>query len=157
MIGRTLDAILDIIGYIGLAKGGSDSLVHGVASELRRNILPVEKLCYSKYEEDGELKDIVAQSLGWSDYSDEEGIVKRRLAKAFEMRRKVKVGGKFTLNDPIKRRLFYMPRDYSIERLSKNTVIVHHKNSYLVSSSKKELLEHRKSGFIPVHYNWVIF
>lgn len=155
MIGRTLDAVLEIIGRIGLNKGGSDSLTHIVASELRHNILPVEKQSRSKDEEDRDI--LVKSAEDFSDYSLREGMIKRLLAKAFEKRRKVKVGEEFTLKDPIKD-FMYKPQEYSIERLSRNTIEVEGGyGRYIVSSSKKELLEYGYRGFIPIHYKWVIF
>ena len=169
MIGRTLSKILSIGKIIGrnYHKPHEYPLVD-LCETLDRIVLPATAIRYDTIidEETEEKKRVVYQDdLYFSRFSDEDGDIKRVLAKAFDKRRKAKVGGTFSLP---KARLIglsigVIPIDYEINRVDKNTIEVIansgycRDNRYLVSSSKEKLLEHDRPGFTPVHYQMVLF
>ncbi|MBI5148415.1 hypothetical protein HZA33_01930 [Candidatus Pacearchaeota archaeon] len=128
MIGRNLSSILSVGQEIGLNLGGSDSLLFNLCSALDKIVLPLQHLGY-RVEKDEERKEervvLYDASRKFSPYRYQHRDIRRAIANAFDQRRKVKVGGTFSLP---KARLqenamgFVFPVDYEIERLTKNTV-----------------------------------
>ena len=169
MIGRTLSKAFSILGQIGLNMAGSDSLLLDFADIFQYLVLPVEKKMYFVYEDKrtGEPKMNVCNTLedscdGWSRYFMFDQDIKRAVAKAFENRRKVKIGEEFVLKN-VHQGNFNFPVDYSVKRLGKDIVSARSLDSgsdtYLISNSKKNLLELEMVAEcdVPVLYRGVIF
>lgn len=166
MIGRTLDAILSVVQGIG-KEIGSESLLFNLASNMRNVILPVRPQRLIK-DDNNEIKSF-DDDLYWNEYDFSSGQIKRLLAKAFEKRRKVKVGETFTLEKQRYRDTgmgVIVPISYEVKRVEKNIAEVtgfwgwNKSNStgefYVISNLEEALKQYNDSGFVPVRYKFVI-
>ncbi|MCK5449536.1 hypothetical protein KAI32_01600 [Candidatus Pacearchaeota archaeon] len=169
MIGRTLDAMLDIPQLIARNfsmevkskyKAYNDSEYYtkiiypflNLTQEMKNIVLPVEKkkLYRNKltFEPDYE------RGKGWCEFDSEDWETKRKLAKVFENRRKVKTGESFQEEDVYRFWCGSTMKKYEVERVEKNTVLY---RGNVISSNEKELINYAKKGFNPIHYKHVIF
>ncbi|MCK4500646.1 hypothetical protein KAU11_09110 [Candidatus Babeliales bacterium] len=156
MIGRTLDAMLSPLQMIGkeCRKAGEDSSLLYLVDFMRALVLPVEK-CEYGVKENGDEEIVLSENNSWNIYSPKAWKRKRECAKAFEQRRKVKVGGGFNLDGTVYPEFGKINKNFSfVERISDNTVTY---RGCLISSNENELIENKNKGYTPVLYGLVIW
>lgn len=155
MIGRTLDAILSPFQIMAreCRSEGVDSPFLYLVNAMRNSLLPVEKCRYWDVGKGDEHK-VVLSDDNWVMYFPEDWELKRECAKAFENRRKVRVGENFSQNAELHSGFGTIHKEFEVKRISKDAVAY---KGYLISSSKKTLLENKNAGYTPVLYRGVIW
>ena len=154
MIGRTLDRIIECATCLILDKPGST-----ISDGLRAIALPIEKRNYgAEYNDDGSIKRYYTfkdfdSNGGWGN-SEPDGQIKRDCARAFEKRRKAKVGGYFDISNWHYGCLGTAKFSSSVHRVERNAVTF---RGFVISSSRKILLKYRQFGYNPVLYRGVIW
>ncbi|MBT5022251.1 hypothetical protein HON01_05485 [Candidatus Woesearchaeota archaeon] len=155
-IGRGLDALL----FCARSKGLSAEIAH----PLRDLVLSIKPMRYINSK--GKLR-IEEDSFRLNPYSYYDGVLKRGLAKAFDWKWMIPVGEKYSVQDALilpGGMGFRQKVHFDIIRLEKNVLQVTMKNNfssnigkYIVSSSKKKLLEFQNKRAKPIYYGGVIF
>jgi len=160
MIGRTLDAVLSPLQIIAreFRREGQDSIWFDLADAMKSLVLPIRKCNYSITKQKDGTKEIEVYETwdGWGKYFSSEWEIKRECAKAFEKRRKAKVGESFDMKGAFHSKLELSYKGpCTVERVDKNTVAY---RGYLISSNKEELVRNRREGWYdPVLYRGVIW
>jgi hypothetical protein len=154
MIGRALDLGIECASYI-FGNGRSNRFV----GSLRAVALPIEKRSYRfQRNEDGTIAreytaKCSAPNMGWGDF-ESDGQLKRDCARAFEQRRKAKIGDYFEIPSWHYGCLGTAKFRIPVHRKERNAVIF---RGHIISSSRKTLLKYRDLRLEPVLYRGVIW
>jgi hypothetical protein len=164
MIGRTLSRIFSVGKMIGKNyHSPHDYTLLDICEAFNGLFLPVRamRIYAMTGKRTGEKERVVYEDIfHFSRFEDYDDNIKRVLTKAFDKRRKVKVGETFYLS---KARAVRRTRvGYKVNRIDRNTIEVSSEHRYiceryLVSSSREDLLKYERPGFTPIHYRFVLF